>query len=134
MLRRAVQQNVEVRADVHMAGLQGACEREHERNVLLLLGLFTNIFQVRWRTGGKAAGERGVGVDVELEEMEEGIGHHADCAVYLGLDAVVKLEGLFRLVALGEGDPFDLVVVRVLDVFARFTAAKRTMFVSKCLL
>lgn len=125
VLGGAVQQHVEMGADVHVARLQGAREREHEGDVLLLLGVLADVLDVRRRAGGQAAGERGVGVDVELEEVEERVRHHADRAVHLGLDAVVELERFFGLVALGEGDPFDLVVVGVFDVLTRLTVARR---------
>lgn len=122
VLGGAVQEHVEVRANVHVARLQGARECEHKRNVLLLLGLLADVLEVRRWAGWQAAGERGVGVDVELEEVEERVGHHGNRAVHLSLDAVVELEGFFCLVALGEGDPLDLVAFGVLDVFARLAA------------
>lgn len=123
VLGGAVQKHVQVRADVHVARLQGTREREDKRDVLLLLGLFADILKMwRW-AGGQTAGERGVGVDVELEEVEEGVGHHSNRAVHLSLDAVMELEGFLRFVALGEGDPFDLMAFGVLDVFTRFAAA-----------
>jgi hypothetical protein len=56
-------------------------------------------------------------VDVELEEVEEGVGDEGDGAVLLGLDAVVEFERGGGLVADWEGRPFYL-VGRVFDVFA----------------
>lgn len=60
-------------------------------------------------------------MDVELEQVEEGVGDEVDGAVNLALGAVVEFEGLAGLVARREGDPLDLVVV-VFEVLARFPA------------
>lgn len=62
-------------------------------------------------------------MDVELEKVEEGVVYEGDGAVDLALDAVVEFQGAVGLVAGGEGDPLDLVVVR-LDVFARLTVSR----------
>jgi hypothetical protein len=59
-------------------------------------------------------------VDVEFEEVEEGVRDEFYGAVLLGLDAVVELEGFACFVAGGEGRPFYFVVV-VLDVLACLT-------------
>ena len=48
-------------------------------------------------------------MDVEFEQVEEGVVDHGDRAVLFGLDAVVELEGRFGFFADGEGDPLDLV-------------------------
>lgn len=119
VLGRRVQQDVHVRADVQVAVLQRAGEREHERDVLGRGRGLAHRLDVGRGPRGQAAGERRVGVDVELEQVEEGVIDHGDGAVLLLLDAVVELEGLVGLLAGGEGDPFDLVVFRVLDVLAR---------------
>lgn len=121
VFRRRVQQHIQVRADVQVAELQGAGQREHQGYVLHLVGLLADRLDVLWRARGQAAGERRVGVDVELEEVEEGVVDHGHGAVQLFLDAVVELERLVGLFAGGEGDPLDLVVFGVLDVFACFS-------------
>ena len=120
VLRHAVQQDVHVRADVHMGQLQRAREREHQRDVLPLGQLLTDDLDVGGRAGGQAAGKGRVAVDVELEQVEVGVGDEVDGAVDLALGAVVELEGFAGLVADGEGDPFELVVC-VFDVFAGVT-------------
>lgn len=120
VLGGAVQQHVHVRADVHVAALQRAGEREHERHELLRRRRLADDLDVRRRARGQAAGEGRVAVDVELEQVEEGVVDDGDGAVQLRLDAVVELEGLARLVAAREGDPLDL-VFGVLDVLARFS-------------
>lgn len=72
---------------------------------------------MRWRSRRQPAGKRRVAVNVELEEMEEGIGHEGDRAVDLTLSAVVELERLVGFVADGERDPLDLVLF-VFDMLA----------------
>jgi hypothetical protein len=59
-------------------------------------------------------------VDVEFEEVEEGVGHKFYRAVLLRLDAIVEFEGFACFIARGEGRPFYFVVV-ILDVLACFT-------------
>jgi hypothetical protein len=56
-------------------------------------------------------------VDVELKQVEEGVGDRGDGAILLGFDAVVEFEWFGGFVANGEGDPLDFVVC-VFDVFA----------------
>lgn len=107
-----------------MAELQRAGERKHQRDVLGLGRLLAHRLDVGRGACGKTAGERRVGVDVELEQVKEWVGDHRDGAVLLSLDAVVELEGLVGLLAGGEGDPFDLVVFWVLDMLARFPMVK----------
>jgi hypothetical protein len=58
---------------------------------------------------GNAAGQRGIVVDVEFEEVEEFVGYEVDGTVYVALDAEVKFEGAPSLVAGGEGDVLELV-------------------------
>ncbi len=118
VLRGAVQEHVHVRADVHVAELERPGQRKDQRDILGDVVLAAHGLGVRRRSLGEAAGQRGVAVDVELEEVEERIRHHVNRAILLALDAVVELERLARLVADGKGDPLDL-VRRVLDVLAR---------------
>lgn len=117
VLWRAVQEHVHVGADVHVAHLQRACEREDERDELLLGRLLAYDLDVGFGSGRQAARERRVAVDVELEEMEEGVADKGDRAVDLGLDAVLELERFAGFLADGEGDPLELVVVG-LDMLA----------------
>jgi hypothetical protein len=120
VLGHAVQQNIHVRADVHVAELQRAGEGEYQRDVLLLRQPLANDLDVRRGAGGQAARERRIVVDVELEQVEEGVGDEGDGAIDLALDAVVELQRLSGLVAGREGDPLQLVVGQF-DVFAGVT-------------
>lgn len=120
MLRHAVQQHVHVRADVQVAELQGARQREDQGDVLLLGQLLANDLDVGGRTGGQAARQRRIVVDVELEQVEEGIRDQRDGAVELALDAVLELQRLAGFVAGREGDPLQLVVGQF-DVLAGVT-------------
>lgn len=58
-------------------------------------------------------------MDVEFEEVEEGVVDEGDGAVDFALGAVAELEGLGGLGAGREGDPLEL-VVGGFDVFAGF--------------
>lgn len=58
-------------------------------------------------------------MDVELEEMEEGVVDERDGAVDLALDAVVELERVVGLFTDGEGDELELVIFPF-NVLARF--------------
>lgn len=58
-------------------------------------------------------------MDVEFEQVEEGIGDEVEGAVELVLVAVVEFEWLACLVADGEGHPFE-VMVGEFNVFACF--------------
>jgi hypothetical protein len=113
-----------VGADVHVAQLQGAGEGEDEGDVLLLGQLLADDLDVGGRAGGQAAGQGRVVVDVELEQVEEGVGDEGDGAVELRLDAVLELQRLAGFVARRERDPLQLVVGQ-LDVLARVTARTR---------
>lgn len=124
VLGGAVQQHIHVRANVHMARLEGPRERKHERDVLLRNGLFAHVLNLRRGPRGQSAGQRGVRVDVELEEVEKGVRDHGDGAVDFAFEAVVELEGFLSLVAHGERDPFDFVAVGVFNVLARFTRGR----------
>jgi hypothetical protein len=66
-------------------------------------------------------------VDVEFEEVEEGIVDHGDGAVDLAFSAVVELERAAGLVTYGEGFPFDLVlfVLKVFTCFSKVMLAKK---------
>lgn len=108
-----------------MAQLESTGQREDQRDVLPLGGLLPNGLDVRRRTAREPAGQRRIGVDVELEQVEKGVGDHGDRAVDLGLDAVVELERVTRLVADREGDPLYLVVLE-LDVLAGFSIVDDT--------
>jgi hypothetical protein len=83
---------------------------------------------VRRGPGGQAAGEGRVGVDVELEEVEEGVRHEGDGAVLFRLDAVVEFERGPGLVADREGGPFYL-VGGVFDVLACFAGGESVLVV-----
>jgi hypothetical protein len=61
-------------------------------------------------------------VDVELEQVEEGVVDEGDRAVELALDAIVELERVASFVADREGDPLELMVGE-LDMFARLSVA-----------
>lgn len=124
LLGPTVQQHVHVGADVHVAQLQRAGQREDQRDVLLRRRLLAHHLDVLGRARGQAARQGRVAVDVELEQVEEGVADRGDGAVQLRLDAVVELERLARLVADGEGAPLDL-VGGVLDVFARFAGQRQ---------
>lgn len=103
-----------------MARLQGAGKSKHQRDVLLLNGLLADVFH-GWRwASGQTAGKGRVGVDVELEQVEEGVGHHGHSTVDLGFDAVVELQGFVGLLADGKGDVFELVILGILNVLAGF--------------
>lgn len=67
VLRGAVQQDVEMGADVHVAELQGAGEGEDEGGKLGLEGLLADELDMGGGSGGQAAREGCVAVDVELE-------------------------------------------------------------------
>lgn len=121
VLGHAVQQDVHVRADVHVAHLQRARQRKHQRHVLLRRRLLADDFHVRRRPGREAARHGRVAVDVELEQVEEGVRDEVERAVELALVAVVEFERLARLVAHGERDPLYLVVL--LNVLAGFSVA-----------
>ncbi len=121
VFRGAVEEHVEMGADVHVAALEGAGEGEDEGDKLGFDGLLADKLDVGGGPRGETAGEGRVAVDVELEEVEEGVVDEGDGAVELGLDAVVELEGPAGLVADGEGNPLDL-VASVLDVFTRLSA------------
>jgi hypothetical protein len=103
-----------------MAQLQCPRQGKHERYVLLGGQLLADNLDMGRRTGGQSAGKGGVAVDVELEQVEEGIADKVDGAVDLALGAVVELEGFAGLVADGEGDPVELVVC-LFNVFAGVT-------------
>lgn len=104
-----------------MAELQRACQGEDEGNVLHLVWLLADDLDVRRWSRGEAAGEGRVGVDVELEQVEEGVRHEGNGAVLFRLYTVVEFEGRACLVTHGEGGPFYL-VGGVFDVFACFAA------------
>ncbi|KAJ8112903.1 hypothetical protein ONZ43_g5281 [Nemania bipapillata] len=107
---------------MHVAKLKGSGQREDEGNELGLEGLLADDLDVRRGSRGEATGEGRVAVDVELEQVEEGVVDNGDGAVELRLNTVVELERFAGLVATREGDPLDL-VVSVLDVLARFSTA-----------
>lgn len=121
VLGRAVQQHVHVRADMQVAHLQRAGERKHERHVLLLRQLLAHDFNVRLRSRGQPTRQRRVAVDVELEQVEEGVVDKGNGAVDFALDAVVELERLACLVAYREWRPDDFVFF-VGEMFTRFSA------------
>ena len=120
VLGHRVQQHIHVCADVHVAQLQRAGHGKHERHVFLLGRRLADDGDLGARTGGQAARERRVAVDVELEEVEEGVRDHGDGAVDFAFDAVVEFERVVGFLAGWEGDPFELVVA-VFNVFAGFS-------------
>lgn len=120
VLRRAVQQDVHVRADMDVAQLQRASESKYKRDVFARRQFLAHDFDLGGWTGGDAARQGRIGVDVEFEKVEEGVVDHGDGAVNLTFGAVVELERAAGLVAHGEGLPFDLVLF-VLNVLARFS-------------
>ena len=81
VFRGAVEQHIEMSADVHVTELESAGEGEDEGYVLGLDGLLADQLDVRGRSCGEAACEGGVAVDVELEEVEEGVVDDGDGAV-----------------------------------------------------
>lgn len=123
VLRGAVEEHVHVGANVHVARLEGAGEGEDERDVLLLGQLLADDFDMRRRASREATAQRCVAVDIEFEEVEEGIVDKRDGAVDLALDAVAELERPVGFVADGEGNPVDL-VLGVFEVFASFSAGE----------
>ena len=74
-----MQQHVEPRRDVEVRALQRAGQREDERDVVVLRAGGAGYGGQRVRRD--AAGERGVVVDVEFEEVEERVGDGGDGAV-----------------------------------------------------
>jgi hypothetical protein len=77
-----VEEDVEVCRDMEMRELQRACKGEYEWNKFLLEGgSVGGGVNVCWWAGGDAAGEGSVVVDVEFEEVEEGVCYQGDGAV-----------------------------------------------------
>lgn len=77
----AVEEEVEVRGDVQVGELEGAGQGEDQGDEFFGgRGRGAGV-DVRWGPGGDAAGEGGVVVDVELEEVEEGVGYEGNRAV-----------------------------------------------------
>lgn len=124
VLWQRVQQDVEMRANMHVAKLELARERKYERDVLLGRRLLVDNGRMASRARGDAARERRIAVNVELEEMVEGVGDEGDGAVDFALDAVVEAQRLACLLAHGEVDPLHLVVI-LFDVLAGFSVADR---------
>ncbi|KAI6767387.1 hypothetical protein HG530_005396 [Fusarium avenaceum] len=115
-----MQQDVHVRADMDVAQLQRTSESKDKRDVFACRQLLAYDFDLGCWTGGDAARQGRIGVNVEFEEVEEGVVDHGDSAVDLAFSAVVELERAAGLVAHGEGLPFDLVLF-VLNMLARFS-------------
>jgi hypothetical protein len=63
-----------------MRTLQCSCQCKDERDVFLWERSVACVVD-GGRTGGDAAGEGRVVVDVEFEEVEEGVCYEGDCAV-----------------------------------------------------
>lgn len=122
VFRRAVQQNIHVCADMDVAQLQRAGEGKNKRDVFARGGFLADDFDFCGWPRRNAAGQRRIGVDVEFEEMEEGVVNHGDCAVDFAFFTVVELEGSACFVAGRKGFPFNLVLF-VFEVFACFSAA-----------
>jgi len=91
VLGRAVQQHVEMGADMHVAQLERTGQRDDERDVLADRLVASDSVGVRGRARREPARERRVGMDVELEQMEEWVGDDGDGAVNFPLDAVLEL-------------------------------------------
>lgn len=129
VFRHAMQEDIEMRADMQMAPLQRARKGKNQRHKLLLffeleLSSCFGVQRVQgdggWGARGQAACQRGVVVDVELEEVEEGVVDGVDGAVEVAFYAVAQLEGLAGFFTGGEGDVLE-VVLGVLDVFTCFS-------------
>lgn len=88
MLWRRMQQDIHMRTNMHMAQLQRACQCKDKRYVLLLRDLLADDLDVGGRPRGQTARQGRVAVDVELEEMEEGVVDEGDGAIDLALGAV----------------------------------------------
>lgn len=127
---RRVQQQIQTMPDMQMRQLQGARQPNDQRRVqaalaaqrALLRALIRHAVLLLQDTGRQGLGrdpacERGVVVDVELQEVEEGVGHEVDGAVDLLLDPEEELQRPPRFVARREGDVLKL-PVRVGDVLA----------------
>ncbi len=109
---------------MYVAVLEGAGEGEDERDVFLVGCLLADDLDVRWGTGRESTGERRVAVDVELEKMEERVIDEGNCAVDLCLLSVVEFQRFTRLLAVWEGNPFELMFL-VYKVLARLTVVRR---------
>jgi hypothetical protein len=69
-----VQEDVEVGRDMEVRELQRACEGEYEGDEFLLEGgSVGGGVDMCWWAGGDSAGEGSVVVNVEFEEVEEGV-------------------------------------------------------------
>ena len=67
--------------DMEVRELESSCEREDKRNVFGRRRGNTRGLDFRRRSRCDSAGEGSVVVDVEFEEVEEGIGYHGDGAI-----------------------------------------------------
>lgn len=67
--------------------------------------------------GGNATGQRGIIVDVEFEEVEEGIVNGLEGAINVFLNAKVKLERAPRLIARHERNILKLALI-ICDMFS----------------
>lgn len=117
MLWCAVQEDIEMGADMQMAKLQSAGQGKHERYILLLIRLLADHLNMGRRPSRKTTSKGRVAVDVEFQQMEKRVVYHRDSTVHLVFDAVTELERLAGLVAGWKRDPLDL-VLGILDMFA----------------
>lgn len=105
--------DVHVGVYVKVAILEGACEGEYERNVVIRSG-----FSGRGDCGGAsrgeewmgwdAAGQRSVVVHVKLEEMEEFVRYGGDGAVGVFFNTEKEVEGSIGFITGREGDILQL--------------------------
>ena len=81
VLGHRVQEDVHVGGDVQVRGLERASQREYQRHVFRDMGNTLVRDKMGRRSGGEAAGQRDIVVDVELEEVVEGVGYKLDGAI-----------------------------------------------------
>lgn len=115
-----------------MAQLQRPRQSHNQRRInitqtpLPLSHIFRSVLKLifqdrgRERLGGDSTGQRRIVVDVEFEEVEEGVVDEVDCAVDFLFDAEVELERAAGLVACECWDVGELAGF-VGDVFACVT-------------
>lgn len=119
-LRRRVHQDVHARSNMQVAQLQCAGQRDHHRRVdlaqttlavrVVLRSLLKLIFQCarRKRLGRYAAGQWGIVVDIELEQVKERVVDEVNRAVDVLLDTKYELKGAAGFVASRKGNIREL--------------------------
>ncbi len=113
-------QHIQIRADVQMAQLQRTRQRDYHGRIHLTQtalsvcvvrrSSFELLHKQRWRYRFRrdATCQRRIVVDVELEEVEEGVVYEVYRAVDILLDAEEEFEGSSCLVTYWEGDVGEL--------------------------